>query len=300
MRNHNSTPDRPSAAYVAALGDGYGARPRMGDAHVASVANSPANSATASAPGPKLCPLCSGLGFVRADVPVGHPLFGQALPCRCTRRRRRAREEEALRSFSQREVFARHTFATFRPEVPGVAEAFIVARDFAARLEGWLVLCGPAGVGKTHLAAAIAHAAAERGVRCHVAVVADLLDHLRAAHDPRASVGHDELFERIRAVDLLMLDDLGAEYATPWASEKLFQLVNGRYTARAPMVVTANQRMLAHLDERLRSRLADASLVRTVTIVARDYRPRAAPPGFGRGKLDRPAAARATFILDSG
>jgi DNA replication protein DnaC len=69
----------------------------------------------------------------------------------------------------------------------------------------------------------------------------------------------------------LILDDLGAHASTPWAQEKLFQLLNHRYNAQLPTVITTNQR-LEELDPRLRSRLQDVGLVNHVLILAPDYR----------------------------
>ncbi|HEX5571359.1 MAG TPA: hypothetical protein VFX31_08235, partial [Ktedonobacterales bacterium] len=68
--------------------------------------------------------------------------------------------------------------------------------------------------------------------------------------------------------------DLGAENATAWATEKLFQIINYRYNYRMPTVITTNHRLLSHMDERIRSRLSDRSFVRQVAIESTDYRER--------------------------
>ena len=101
--------------------------------------------------------------------------------------------------------------------------------------------------------------------------VPDLLDHLRAAFSPTSETAYDDLFEQLRNTPLLILDDLGAQSSTPWAQEKLFQLINHRYNAQLPTVITTNQR-LDELDPRLRSRLMDAVLVTNVAILAPDFR----------------------------
>ncbi|HEV2654840.1 MAG TPA: hypothetical protein VGT82_07770, partial [Ktedonobacteraceae bacterium] len=62
--------------------------------------------------------------------------------------------------------------------------------------------------------------------------------------------------------------------SSPWANEKLFQLLNYRYNMGMPTVITANQKGLQGVDERIRSRLTDVSLVASVQFDrARDYRP---------------------------
>jgi DNA replication protein DnaC len=99
-------------------------------------------------------------------------------------------------------------------------------------------------------------------------VVPDLLDHLRAAYQPGADVAYDELFERVRSAPVLVLDDLGTQAPTPWAQEKLFQLINHRFNTRLPTVVTTNL-LPEQIDERLRTRLTDASIARVYVLEAR-------------------------------
>ena len=78
----------------------------------------------------------------------------------------------------------------------------------------------------------------------------------------------------MREAELLVLDDLGSEQNSPWASEKLFQLLNYRYNSRFPTVITTNNLRLQALDERIRSRLMDRNLVIEVTMDrVQDYRP---------------------------
>jgi len=105
-------------------------------------------------------------------------------------------------------------------------------------------------------------------------VVPDLLDHLRSAYSPDSKVPYDELFESIRTSPILILDDLGAHSSTPWAEEKLFQLINHRYNHRLPTVITTNLTMdeLDRLDERLASRLADLKVSTLCPISAPSYR----------------------------
>ena len=105
------------------------------------------------------------------------------------------------------------------------------------------MLLGGYGAGKTHLAAAIANYNVELGRPAMFVVVPDLLDHLRAAFGPTSDSGVDERLETIRETPLLVLDDLGAHHSTPWAQEKLFQILNHRYNSRMPTVITTNQRL---------------------------------------------------------
>ena len=69
----------------------------------------------------------------------------------------------------------------------------------------------------------------------------------------------------------LVLDDLGTQNATPWAEEKLYQILNHRYINRLPTVITTNQEF-AEIEGRIRSRLQDPDLVTIVRILAPDFR----------------------------
>lgn len=242
---------------------------------------------------PPACPYCGGAGYVRLDVPVGHPSFGQPVPCRCKEReleeRHRLEEERRLieldRFFSLK-PFSEKTFATFNPNALGASEAYNAARKFADDPDGaqnrWLVLMGAPGTGKTHLAAAIANHRLAVGSSVFFAVVPDLLDHLRSAFAPSSEVPYNEMFETIREVELLVLDDLGAQNSTAWATEKLFQLINHRYNYRMPTVITTNVQAFQRLDERIASRLSDPTLSRSILIETSSRRPRMNPKSSPR------------------
>jgi DNA replication protein DnaC len=213
------------------------------------------------------CPRCGGAGFVRRAVRLGHPDFGRAFPCECTRDEEDGARLNRLLRYSNLGPLSRLTFENLSPRgrSPNAQhqEAFAAAaaagQAFGARPAGWLVLSGPSGCGKTHLAAAIAGQCIENGQAALFMVVPDLLDHLRAAYHPEGETGYDELFEMVRGAPVLVLDDLGVQNATPWVEEKLFQLINHRYSAQLPTVITTNLDLGA-FDERLQTRLSDAAL----------------------------------------
>ena len=163
--------------------------------------------------------------------------------------------------------------AELHPEAhQSLARAKAHAEAFAAQPEGWLVLTGTYGCGKTHLAAAIANRRANMyHERATFVVVPDLLDYLRAAFSPSSLAPLDVRFEEVRRAPLLILDDLGTESATPWAREKLFQLLNYRYAARLPTVITSSK-PVEEMDERLASRMLDTSRCTVVSILASSYR----------------------------
>jgi DNA replication protein DnaC len=219
------------------------------------------------------CTICQDAGYLRADVPVGHPSFGRLFPCQCKVRERDEQRQEDLRRLSNLDTFLDHKFEDFDPTITGTEEAFEAALAFAQEPDHrWLFLSGPCGVGKTHLAVAIAKYVMEwHNMSVYFAVVPDLLDHLRATFDPNAGSGYDDRFNAIRNAPLLVLDDLGTENATPWAREKLYQIINHRYIEQMPTVITTNVD-LRKIDERIVSRMLDHRLTQFIELDAEDFR----------------------------
>jgi DNA replication protein DnaC len=239
-----------------------------------------------------VCPLCNGAGYLRMEVPVGHPNFGRLFPCQCKLSEMADRTHVDLERRSNLDAFADKTFANFDVNVPGTREGFLIARDYARNPSGWLYLLGKYGCGKTHLAAAVANEAVSRGLHTYFAIAPDLLDYLRAAYDPAAASSYDNRFEAIRTVPLLIIDDLGTENTTPWAREKLYQIFNHRYNFRLPTVITSNVE-LDSLDPRIASRICDQSLCLHVYLDADDFRQRdRARPRGGPGPTPRPIGRR--------
>ena len=156
-------------------------------------------------------------------------------------------------------------------QVRSLEEVFKAAQHFAEEPTGWMYLGGLHGSGKTHLAAAIANYSASQGLPVLFVVVPDLLDHLRATFNPNSAVSYDRRFDEIRNVGLLVLDDLGAQATTPWAREKLSQLLDHRYVTQLPTVITSAE-LDNKIDPKLWSRLEDTRLVLRKLIDAASYR----------------------------
>ncbi|HEY7036221.1 MAG TPA: ATP-binding protein [Thermomicrobiales bacterium] len=206
------------------------------------------------------------------EAPVGHPNFGRLFPCECTVKRREERLVDELWQLSNLDALGDLTFDNFDSSVDGLREAYDEAREYARTLHGWIFFHGSCGVGKTHLAVAIAQYAMDRAkLGVYFSVVPDLLDQLRATFDPANGVAYDDRFNQIRNCQLLVLDDLGTENTTPWAREKLYQILNHRYNEHRPTVITSNQ-PFERIEERILSRLSDTRLTRYLWIDAEDYR----------------------------
>jgi DNA replication protein DnaC len=241
----------------------------------------PAEQARQSIPAPyttstQVCKICKGAGYLRADVPFGHPNFGRPIACECKETERKEKRRWQLQEISNLGDLKYKSFENFRPNVSKtVYEAYQEAMNYARDPRGWLVFIGKNGCGKTHLAAAIANRCLARGSLVLFSTVSELLDHLRATYVPTSTEVYDKLFAKMREAELLVLDDLGAQQSSPWANEKLFQLLNYRYNSQFPTIITTNNLGLQGIEERIRSRMTDVSLVTIVTFEgAPDYRSR--------------------------
>ncbi len=229
------------------------------------------------------CPHCGGAGYVRMDVPLGHEKFGKLESCVCRAKDVAEGARERLFALSNLDRLSHLSFENFLASGNEKAKDFMTPLDkdslhnaleaceeFARLKNTWLLLEGGYGCGKTHLAAAIANDAVNHGTPTLFITVPDLLDSLRFAYaDPETTF--EQRFEEIRNASLLILDDFGTQNATAWAQEKLFQIINYRYTNKLPTVITTNL-MLDEIEGRIRSRLQDDEFVRHVRISAPDYR----------------------------
>ena len=194
------------------------------------------------------------------------------------------------------------TFGTFktdghnartRLQQESLCAALEAAREYAGYPDTdkiWLTLSGNTGTGKTHLAVAIAVEQMEKGRSVFFAFVPELLDHLRATFSPESRVRYDRRFEEVKNTPLLILDGWGEEQSSPWAMDKLNQIIVHRHNFRLATIITTRHDKLNSPDINHdlgpeESRVQDPTIARLVRVDARDYRrsysdsPRVRPQG---------------------
>jgi len=184
------------------------------------------------------CPfeLCDGSGF-RYDAESN-----TAYDCRCRPQRVARAKARSLSAVVPR----RYRNVSFDlPPVTEIAPPIVSAtRRFAADIDEQLDagrglwFMGPVGTGKTTLAMLVSQAAIKAGRSVAIYSLPRLLNEIRDTH--RAERSHVALLDRLTAVDLLHIDDVGAERTTDWVLEELYSIVNGRYEDQRSMVITTN------------------------------------------------------------
>jgi DNA replication protein DnaC len=276
------------------------------------------------------CPLCGGTGWktvnrvaeevdlkrVSREKPgesAGATKRVWAVPCDCTGKDRTARTLGRARIPTRYEHCDFDNFDTklygaeTGPEFPKwnhaleqaklVTEAF--ARDYPASTDTGLLLMGPCGSGKTHLAVSALRQIVLRG---HTGLFYDyreLLKEIQGSYNPESQTSELGVLEPVLTADVLLLDDLGANKPSPWAMETVGHILNSRYNERRITLLTTNyldsngttvmpasrrpqlpsgqavspareDSLTDRLGMRIRSRLYE--MCRTVELFAPDYR----------------------------
>jgi DNA replication protein DnaC len=205
------------------------------------------------------CPfeLCDGSGFLFDHA------TNTAYDCRCRPQRRaqaKARSLSAVIPRRYRDVaFERAPVTEIEPRVV-VTETRRFVDGINEQLNGgrglWFV--GPTGTGKTTLAMLVSQAALKAGRSVAIYSLPRLLNEIRDTH--RAERSHVDLLDRLTAIDLLHVDDVGAERTTDWVLEELYSIVNARYEDKRSMVITTNldhDQLSAQISDRTVSRLTE-------------------------------------------
>lgn len=187
---------------------------------------------------------------------------------------REAKEADEMRQRVRRIIgdsgmnarFLRRTFGTFQPTRDN-QKAFRVCKAYADAFReklpknnpepgrNGLFITGPKGTGKTHLAAAIANQLMQQGTAVICMTMIDLLDRIKQTYEQSRQYGGEtsegSVLSTYKTVPLLVIDDMGKEPATEWAVSKVYAIINARYEAYMPTIITTNY--------------SDADLVRRLT-----------------------------------
>jgi len=202
--------------------------------------------------------VCDGSGFVYDEA-------GQtASPCRCRPQlvsRARARSLSAVIPKRYRGVsFERMPVVDMPPHI--VREVRRYTDDISAQLDAGrgLWFMGDVGTGKTTLAMLVSRAALDAGRSVAIYSLPRLLAEIRGTYEDGAQHSYVDLLERLSAVDLLHIDDVGAERTSEWVLEQLYSIINARYEEERAIVITTNlapAELTEQITERAVSRLLE-------------------------------------------
>ena len=237
------------------------------------------------------CTRCSGTGF--EILTRDGREFAQ--PCSC-RRASTISGDDVLASCRIPPRYEHCTLETFEPGSPSLSSALEKAMTFCSGYphladdEGLgLLFCGDNGVGKTHLAVAVLRElVSARGAHGQFWDFHELIREIKSSYDPETKTTELQVLEPVIEMDVLLLDDLGAWKMTDWMNDTLFYLLNSRYMAKRPTIITTNfqdadraavlaadplrrrEFLVERIGQRLRSRLMEMCLV--VRLQGSDHR----------------------------
>jgi DNA replication protein DnaC len=194
-----------------------------------------------------------------------------AVPCDCGMEERASRAMERARIPKRYEHCDFESYSTDVSENPRHTSSLKAAKmlsekfvtEFPAGGEKGLMLMGPSGVGKTHLAVACLKELIRRGHQGLFCDYRELLKDIQASYNPGSESTELRILEPTRAVEILVLDDLGASKPSAWVLDTIGLVLNARYNARLTTLITTNYPDAARTDGKV-ARTPQGDLMRAV------------------------------------
>lgn len=196
----------------------------------------------------EVCRECSGTGFIMTPEGV--------VPCEC-----KLNEDTELRLKQARipSMYSKKSLKTFKTKLRGRKKVLEMAKNFVAHYDlggRGLLIVGGVGVGKTHIAVSMLKEIVENGFSGLYYNVVDLLRHIRSTYDSDVDVTENDILEITISVDVLVLDDLGAEKTSGWVLDRLYSIINKRYEEGRTLIVTTNCESYEELENKTTNRIA--------------------------------------------
>jgi DNA replication protein DnaC len=225
------------------------------------------------------CTICGGTGWL-LDSAGGRK---EARPCVC---RGAAIDRARLDAAGIPQRYRDCTLDNFSDNTLSLTKAKAGAREFVdayPAVEAGLLLVGPAGRGKTHLACAIlSELVATKGVSGLYVDFSDLLMKITTSFRPDADFSKESVLTPYSEAEVLVVDELGASKPHPWVLDVLYSLLNTRYNRKKITIATSNfedeldpasgerEKLEDRIGYRLRSRLYEMCLM--IPLRGNDFR----------------------------
>ena len=215
--------------------------------------------------------VCDGSGWIEVDDMT-------ARPCECRALKAKRRQSRRLGTGIPKRFrgvgFDRQPIADMDPALTREIRQFV--RDIGGNLDRGrgLWLFGDVGTGKTSLAMLVSKAALEAGRSVAIYSMPRLLSDIKETYEDRSERSYMQLFERLVGVDLLHIDDLGAEKRTDWVLEQLYSIINERWQEQRSIIVTTNLIDVDDLREQIGPRTVSRlhEMCDLIPIMGRDRR----------------------------